>query len=131
MRTELATKYTEITVSIDGAFFDDGTFVGPDLHGLFDKMQARVEAKRDLVLGMAKKIELKMDIEEALQEAESKAGDVDISFDVNSTPADDYKYFSKFFANQFRQLRKFYGNNKILAHILRSAKKPEPKLRKK
>jgi uncharacterized protein (UPF0335 family) len=130
MRTELATKYTEITVSIDGAFFDDGAFVGPDINGLFDKVQAQVKAKRDLVLGLAKKIELKMDIEEVFQEAESKAG-TDTVPDLNSTPADEYNYFSKFFANQFRQLRKFYGDNKIFAHILRSARKPEPKLRKK
>jgi hypothetical protein len=37
-----------VTVSVDGAFFDDGAFVGPNHTRFFEKFKARYDAKRDL-----------------------------------------------------------------------------------
>ncbi|HKV41678.1 MAG TPA: hypothetical protein VJX67_20915 [Blastocatellia bacterium] len=37
-----------ITVSLDGAFLDDGSFVGPDTSGFFEKIKANCDARRDL-----------------------------------------------------------------------------------
>ena len=42
-------KYSDVTVSIDGAFFDDGTFVGPNTTGFFEEIAAQVKARRDLL----------------------------------------------------------------------------------
>ena len=48
LTNELA-QATDLTVSIDGLFFDDGTFIGPNTTGFFERMQAIVNAKLDLV----------------------------------------------------------------------------------
>ncbi|MBI2678383.1 MAG: hypothetical protein HYX28_06350 [Candidatus Koribacter versatilis] len=38
-----------ISVSVDGAFFEDGTFVGPDRSGFFSAFKAEFNAKQDLL----------------------------------------------------------------------------------
>jgi hypothetical protein len=52
---ELANKFSnsldrvvKITVSLDGAFFDNGTFVGPDETQFFSKFEAQITARYDL-----------------------------------------------------------------------------------
>lgn len=44
-----AAQYTAITVSIDAAVFDDGTFVGPDTGNFFNQTKAVIDAKRDFL----------------------------------------------------------------------------------
>jgi hypothetical protein len=38
-----------MTVTLDAAIFNDGSFVGPDSLGYFDQMQSLIKAKRDLL----------------------------------------------------------------------------------
>lgn len=45
---DLLQSVVSMTVSIDGAFFEDGTFVGPDTNGFFAQTQGQVDARRDL-----------------------------------------------------------------------------------
>jgi hypothetical protein len=40
---------TNVTVSIDGIFFEDGTFVGENKTGLFEEVKAYVDAEYDMV----------------------------------------------------------------------------------
>ncbi|MFL6215814.1 MAG: hypothetical protein ACJ74J_18165 [Blastocatellia bacterium] len=46
---KLRTEATSIAVSIDGVFFEDGTFVGENKTGLFEEVKAYVDAEFDLV----------------------------------------------------------------------------------
>ena len=32
---EIAKQFSKVTIAVDGVFFDDGTFVGPDTTGFF------------------------------------------------------------------------------------------------
>ncbi len=41
---------TSVTVSIDGIFFEDGTFVGENKTGFFDEVKAYIDAEYDLVM---------------------------------------------------------------------------------
>lgn len=45
---KLTQSVTNITVSMDGAVFDDGLFVGPDGNMFFTHLQARVNAQREI-----------------------------------------------------------------------------------
>ena len=52
IRDYLQTKLRQgrsITISVDGAFFDDGTFVGPNSTGFYEQIQAQIKAKHDLL----------------------------------------------------------------------------------
>jgi hypothetical protein len=45
---------TAITVSVDAALFDDGTFVGPNTTHYFERLQAQLGSKQDLVKELMK-----------------------------------------------------------------------------
>jgi len=45
---------TAITVSVDAALFDDGTFVGPNTTHYFERLQAQLGSKQDLVRQLMK-----------------------------------------------------------------------------
>lgn len=50
---QMIEKSVNWSVSIDGVFFEDGTFVGPDKTGFFDKIKAQVDARFDLLTEIA------------------------------------------------------------------------------
>jgi hypothetical protein len=82
-------NYTDITVSIDGVFFEDGTFVGPDTTNFFAQAQAVVAAKRDLPQQISDQLQSKkqpMEIYKTLEEVTARAA---ATLDANSTQDDN------------------------------------------
>jgi hypothetical protein len=133
--SELLRKYIDITVSIDGVFFDDGTFIGPDTTGFFDDMKIQVNAKRDLINSISEKLKLGRSKDEIFKDVEGKISSsnskrADFNPVEKSNPTDYYNYFSNYFAAEILQLRRVYGDDKALELTLRPKKKPELVLRK-
>lgn len=128
-RSQLLTQYTNITVSIDGAFFEDGSFVGPDAFGFFDRLRAQVEAKRALRNGIVEGIKEKKSEEEIFRDIQAKA-EMDVKLPTDeATVTDYYDYCTKLFAGQLMLQRKVYGH-KVIADALRLAKSPQVSLRR-
>src|SRR5215831_7363251 len=48
LETQQLSVSSKISVSIDGAVFEDGSFVGPDETGFFSRLQSEIKAKHDL-----------------------------------------------------------------------------------
>lgn len=126
---ELA-RYTDVTVTIDGAFFDDGTFVGPDTTGFFAQTEALIGARKDLLDELSQGTAGK-NKEEVFRRIEVAAGQPEIALDSKSTPADYYSYFKRSYAKEVLQMRKAHGDEKALVAALRPMKKLWPTLRKK
>lgn len=125
-------KYTDLTVSIDGAFFDDGTFVGPDTAGFFAQTSAMIDANNDLL----NEITLEMSRpnvsrDKVFKQIEKKAKQPEINLDSKSTPADYYNYYKKAYADEVLRMRQALGDDKSLEAALRPLKKPWPMLHKK
>ncbi|HEX8174115.1 MAG TPA: hypothetical protein VF543_03230 [Pyrinomonadaceae bacterium] len=131
-RSQLATNYSDITITIDGAFFDDGTFVGPDNTGFFAQTKAAIDAKRDLLneiaSGLTNPGQTKDDV---FKKIEATADQPNISLDSSATPTDFYNFNKKLYATEILQMRKAVGNDAALTYALRSIKKPWRKLQKK
>jgi hypothetical protein len=128
LRSRLLAKYTDITVSIDGVFFDDGTFIGPDTFGFFERMKAQVDAKQDLRNGIVEGIKEKKPQEEIFREIQAKA-DIEVKRPSDEGTTDYYNYCTKLFARQLLLMKKVYGN-KVMVDILRLANKPQVTLRR-
>lgn len=127
-----AAQFTDITVSIDAAFFEDGTFVGPDTSNFFTQTKAVIDAKRDflneLQAGLSNSAEARDSFYGHLQDTATQPME---PIDSSSTPTDYYNYFKKVSAGEFLQTKKLEGENKATARALRPMKKPWAKLRKK
>ncbi len=130
--SQLLAQYVELTVSIDGVFFEDGTFAGTDTKGFFDRMKAQVEAKHDLRKSISEQLKLGKSKDEIFEDLKAKANVKGTASNLlrDSTPADYYNFFSKFFAAQFLQLRALHDDDYVLNQASGSENKPELILRK-
>jgi hypothetical protein len=127
-----AEKFGEITVSIDAAFFEDGTFVGPDTTHFFDQTQAVIDAKRDflneLAAGLSNSGRSRDSLYARLRETAIQPSD---SIDSSSTPADYYNYFKKLSASEFLRMKDVQGEDGAIEMALRLMNKSWATLRKK
>lgn len=120
---ELA-EYPDVTVSIDGAFFEDGTFVGDNTTGFFEQIKAQVDAKRDLLNELAtESTNPQKSREEVFRRMEAIANQQATDLNSKSTPADYYNYFKGSYANEVLSARKVLGDEKGLEMVLRPMKK--------
>lgn len=126
-----AEKYTEITVTLDAAFFEDGTFVGPDTTNFFEQTQAIVNAKRDflneLSAGLSDSSRDKDSLYGRLRETANQPID---SLDSKSTPADFYDYFKQLSAIEFLRMKDVQGEAGAIEMALRPMNKSWVTLRK-
>jgi hypothetical protein len=126
---ELA-KYTDVTLALDGAFFSDGTFVGDDTSGFFDQVNAQVQAKHDL-LNEVTVASANNSGDRVFAYIETVASQPAATIGAESTSADHYSYYRKFYAKQILSSCRVLGNERGLALALGSSKKPWRVLAKK
>jgi len=122
---------TSVTVSLDGAFFDDGTFVGPDTTNFFANVEAEFAAQRDVsemvIQGVSEKrnsAEIAKQIEEIAKEPKLKRYD---------DPAlnDHYNQFAKTYANDLLRVKEISGFGYMIEHNNRNHNASLPVLHKK
>jgi hypothetical protein len=127
-----AAKYAEITVSIDAAFFDDGTFVGPDTSNFFAQTKAVIDARRDLLTEIAIGLSNSdMNRETLYGQIQETANQPAEPIDSGSTPTDYYNYFKKFYASEILKTKMLHGQDKALAMAVHPMNKPWARLQKK
>ena len=124
-------KYSDLTVSIDGAFFDDGTFVGPDTAGFFDETKAQISAKYDLLNEIARGLSKGKSKDEIFKDLVDTANQPEVRLNSKSAAADYYNYYKRHSADEILRSRNFVGDEKALAIALIPTKKPWRVLRKK
>lgn len=123
-------QYSKVNVSLDGVFFDDGAFVGPDITGFYGKVDALIRANHDLrdELETGKKSGKSAD--EVFTRVTEEANKPKVRIGRNSTADNHYNYFKSLAAKELMEMRDVSGNEKALEHALRPLKKPRPLLRK-
>lgn len=123
-------KFTDITVTIDGAFFGDGNFVGDDSSGFFERISAQVKARRDFLKELnARSVNKTNDELQAF--AASIASQPAGRLKSKSTPTEHYNYWRNIYANEIVSSCRVMGNEKALQRALSSISKPWPELKKK
>src|ERR1041385_6363304 len=123
-------KYTDITVSLDGAFFDDGTFVGPDSTEFFEEMSAQIKASSDLLDEISRRVHSSVPKQEILQDLESIANQATKSLGPNSTANDHYNYYRIYYAKHVVRSRKPLGDDEAITEARRSKDRGWAELRK-
>lgn len=122
-------RATDVTVSLDGVIFDDGTFVGPNVTGFFEQMQAMVNAKVDLLHDIAAASQ-QGDVDQALDSIAAKSREPDAKFNSKSSSDDFYHYFRKLYAAEITNKHHAYGKEKLVPYLVKSYHRARPILRK-
>jgi len=113
IRSELA-AFSGMTVTLDGVFFDDGTFVGPDTTDYFLKVKKLRDARRDLYLELQLALKQGKPSNQALQRVEDVASEPDVRLTSSATPDDYYKKYKKEAASELLRIRKSSGDDKAV-----------------
>jgi hypothetical protein len=129
LKQELA-AYTGVTVTLDGVFFDDGAFVGPDSTGYFLKVKELRDARRDLYLEVKQSLKQGKLPSQALQRVEEVTGEPDVRLTPTSTPDDYYKKYKKEAASELLSIRRASGDDKAVEHAVKLLKNKWLDLRK-
>jgi len=128
IRKELQ-SYTSVTVSIDGAFFEDGIFIGPDSTQFFARLKTRIDAKHDLLDEIAFAIKHNRNMEEIFSYMEEVTQSPE-KVTEQASIATDYNYFKRLAAEEILRMRNIWGDQKAIAIAIQSLRKPWPQIRK-
>jgi len=129
MVTAQLSRATDVTVSLDGVIFDDGTFVGPNVTGFFEQMQAMVNAKVDLLHDIAASSQ-QGNLDQALDSIAAMSREPDVKFNSKSSADDFYHYFRKLYADEITNKHHAYGKEKLVPYLVKSYHRARPILRK-
>jgi hypothetical protein len=99
-------QYVSITVTIDGAIFDDGTFVGPDTTNYFYQMEGLVTAKRDVLTEVKAGLSSGKLTDEILEPFNTLANKETAPLSECNSTADYYTYYKKAFAKEILLVRR-------------------------
>jgi hypothetical protein len=123
-------KFADVTVAIDGVFFDDGTFVGDNSSGFFERISAQIKARRDFLDDLNSRSRNKTN-DELQAFAASIAGQPATHPNSKSTPNEYYNYWRTLYAQEVLSSCQVMGNEKALRMALSSIEKPWRVLTKK
>lgn len=119
-----------VTVSIDGAFFEDGTFVGPDENQFFLKVKAQVDARHDLYGHLQKMVSANKPHQKILQYATDLANAPRVHLGRDSTPSQFYDFFRSLYGQEIMRMWNKVGEEAVLHRIEKAMREPWPSLRK-
>ena len=103
-----------LTVTLDGAFFEDGTFVGPDRIGYFDIFKAQVTARHDLMARVVAANKAGQGLAQVASEIETSLPASRNELRAGATPADHYEHYKNLYATEFLNVRKKLGDQGAL-----------------
>ena len=129
LNKELA-QSTSLTVSVDGVFFADGTFVGPNTTGFFEKVKALQSAKHDLLLEIQSGARKGKAESELFNEVEALTKGPKIRLGPRSTIDDYYNYHKRRYAAELLRMRKATGGESAIERMLQSLQQGWPELRR-
>lgn len=124
-----------ITVCIDGLFFKDGTFIGPDRTQSFTNMKALIDARREFGQSLDREIRARKAFAEIFERIEALSKEPVVRPDANAAPDEyylrTYQRAMQIFAMEFIRIKSRRGWDEAVDFVLEPLKGKWPTLRRK
>jgi len=132
---QISNQCSKLTISVDGVFFDDGTFVGPDTMGLFNEEESELDARYEILSKVESDLKSGVRVEDIFKKLEQIAGQ---SMPGQSMPelsespsrAEYLNFFRRMFAKNILGMKHLYGTERAIEDVHQQLSKPWVKLRK-
>ncbi|MEO7658478.1 MAG: hypothetical protein ABIV48_02590 [Pyrinomonadaceae bacterium] len=111
-RNNLLGSFVRFSVSVDGIFFSDGTFVGPDKFFFFDSMVGRVQARKDLLAILLKSSRGRLTLSQDITAYVSK--NMNFKTSERQVPDDKESAFRKGYQSYARSLAEEISNRRSI-----------------
>ena len=123
-------QLVSVTVYLDGAFFDDGTFVGPDESQFFSKVKAQVDARHDLYEQIQDMFSSKKPPEKILQYVANFANMPRRPLGGDASPSQFYDFFRTLYAQELSRIWRISGKEAASSFVEAAISKPWASLKK-
>jgi hypothetical protein len=123
-------KYQSITISIDGALFEDGTFVGSDTTGFFDTLKAVQDARRNFLQNLVHDGKQNKSADEILNGTSEIASRRKGSVGPKASFDEKYNEYLRRNAMELLHLKKFYSSDESIKRAVKDLDNKWPELRK-
>ena len=122
---------SEITITLDGAVFSDGTFVGPDESGYFGQLKAQIAAKFDILRGAVIALNQNRTPSEIFSHIQTISETSPGGLAPESEDQDYYAYYRQMYATEMLNVRAVLNNDEqALAFLLEPLNRIWPPLTK-
>lgn len=124
-------QYASITVSLDGVFFDDGTFVGPDTTQFFAYVEALQSARQDMFREVKRGLMQGKTATEMLDQVAKAAKGSEVRLSSAATSSDFYNFHRNIVSKEILKMRERSGDDRASKFSVEELDKSWLKLRKK
>lgn len=128
---ESSTPCATVTVTADGVFFDDGTFVGPDTKNFFNEIKTQMDSRYEVLQEVKDAVESgksPTEVFRGLENIITQEGRLRIG--EKPTNDETRSYFRNLFARDVLGKKEQWGPDKTIQDIQRQVSKPWVSLRK-
>ncbi len=119
-----------IRVTVDGIFFEDGTFIGSDTNGLFASVESEMAARYEILRGIQNDLKSGKKADEIFKELEKIRDGEDIRLGALPTADQRRAFFRNLFAKDVLGKKEFWGADKAIDDVKLQLSKPWVNLRK-
>src|SRR5713226_2760907 len=116
--------YIRATITIDGAFYSDGRFVGPDTTGYFAIVRAEVRAKVDLLHEISRHFESGRPLRELFEHL--RADSPPTRYRPHMTAKEAYDFYRRIFTEEVLNMRRACGEAEAVDLTLNELKRKWP-----
>jgi hypothetical protein len=116
----------DMTVTADGIFFDDGTFVGPDTTNFFAKVKTQMTVRYEILQGVQNELRSGKSAAEVFKGLEQNRDSEEKQGDGDRTRS----YFKNLFARDILGMKNTLGTEEAIKTIQMQLSRPWVKLRK-
>jgi len=122
-----------ITVSLDGAIFEDGTFVGPNTTNFFERIAAKNKAREDTINEILNRLDQHVSSTEILSDLKTRSQGLH-SLDVVTPPPDArsedlYNFYSRRFLDDLLTMRNGIQDDDLTLRRMLAHNKPRHNVR--
>ena len=121
---------TSMTVTADGIFFDDGTFIGPDTTGFFTAVKSQMDARYEILRGVQNELKAGKKAGEIFRGLERIRDQEDVKLGDRPTADEFRSYFRNMFARDVLGKKELWGADKAIEDVQLQLSKPWVNLRK-
>lgn len=124
------TQCVRVTVIVDGIFFDDGTFIGPDTTDFFTEVKSQMDARHEILRGVQNDLKAGKKAGEIFRGLEKIRDQEGVTLGDHPSPDELRTYFRNMFAQDVLGKKALFGADKALAEVQALLSRPWVTLRK-
>jgi hypothetical protein len=121
---------SKVTISVDGVFFDDGTFLGADTTAFFNEVKTQMDARYEILSKVESDLRSGVNVQEIIRKLEQIVSQPMPELPESPSRAEYLNSFRIIFAKDILGMKSVYGVKKAMEDVHQQLSKPWVPLRR-